>query len=190
MVLDNWANWVSIFSGAVTVFGCLPKSIDNLQSFITKGGFEIKAFNEEIEHLKGYQNYKKSKDEKKRCKAILKKHNLPKSVGVMCKTDNDICFSPSKAIIDKNMNNLHLKSSDKNAELIIGGGCFAFYIKNIVLGIVHQNIMCGTVIRLKDEIYLLRHPLGGTPYYLAKLDLFINGVIIELNDDSKVGLYY
>jgi len=190
MTINDLADLVNITSGTFAILGYLPKIINKLQSYTSKNGFEMKAGDEEIDHLKGYLDYKKSKDERKRCKAILKKHNLPKSVGVMCKTENDICFSPNKAIIDKNMNNLHLKSSDNNAELFIGAGCFALCIKDIVMGIVHQKIMCGTVIRLKDEIYLLRHPLGGTPYYLARLDLFINGVIIELNDGSKVGLYY
>jgi len=190
MNFDDFAKWITILNEMCSFIGFLPKTIDKIRSITTKNGFEIKASGEEIDHLKGYLNYKKSKDERKRCKAILKKHNLPKSVGIMCKSENDICFMPNKMIIDKNLNNLHLKSSDGTAELIIGGGCFVLNIKNNELGIVHQKVMCGTVIKHKSEIYLLRHPLGGTPYYFAKLDLFINGIIIELNDGSKIGLYY
>ena len=190
MRLDDLANIADIVSGTVAFFGYLPKVINKVQCFIIKGGFRLKASDEEIEHLKGYLDYKKSKDEKKRCRAILKKHNLPKSVGIMCRSENDICFIPNKTIVDKSLNNLNLKSSDSTAELIIGGGFFALTIKNSESGKVHQNVMCGTVIRHEGEIYLLRHPLGGTPYYLSRLDLFINGMIIELNDGSKIGVYY
>jgi hypothetical protein len=190
MNIDSFANLVDIANGICSLLGTLPKTFNTVRSFITKNGFEIKTSDKEFDHLEGYLDYKKSKDERKRCEAILKKHNLPKTVGIMCKSEKDICFMPNKAIVDKNMNNLHLKSTDSTAELIIGGGFFAFNIKNNASNIAHQNIMCGTVIKHKGEIYLLRHPLGGSPYYLAKLDLFINGMIIELDDGFKVGLYY
>jgi len=145
---------------------------------------------EKIDYLNEYLNYKKSKEEKKLCGAILKKHKLPKSVGIMCKSENDICFIPDKSIVDKNLNNLNLKSNDGVAELIIDGGSFALNIKTNESGIVHQRVMFGTLIKHKGEIYLLRHPLGGYPNYLAKLDLFINGMIVELDDGFKIGLYY
>lgn len=190
MNLDDYTNWISIANGMCSLLGFLPKAIDKVRSSIENNGFEVKTNDEEIARLKGYLDYKKSKDERKRCKAILKKHNLPKSVGIMCKSENDICFIPNKAIIDRNMNNLHLKSSNGDTELNIGGGFFALNNKSVDLNIVHQKVMFGTVIKYKGEIYLLRHPLGGNSYYLARLDLFINGMIIELNDGSKVGLYY
>jgi hypothetical protein len=190
MNLSDIADWISIASGTVNFFNFLPENIDKVRRFIKKNRFELKTSNENILCLNEYLNYKKSSEEKKRCKAILKKHNLPKSVGIMCKSEKDICFMPNKTIVDKSLNHLILKSNDGAAELIIGGGSFALNIKNIESGIAHQRVMCGTVIKHKDEIYLLRHPLGGYPNYLAKLDLFINGMIVELDDGFKIGLYY
>jgi len=190
MDLNNIANVVGIANGTITLLGHLPKVIDKVQCFITNSGFEIKANDAEIEHLEGYLNYKKSKEEIKRCKAILKKHNLPKSVGIMCKSDKDICFIPNKMIVNKNINNLNLKSSDGSSELTIGGGFFSFNMKINESGFIHQKIMNGTVINHKREIYLLRHPLGGYPNYFARLDLYINGMIIEFDDGFKVGVYY
>ena len=172
------------------LLGFLPNVINKVRITFFKNGFEIKANDDVIEHLKGYLNYKKSKDEMKRCKAILKKHNLPISVGIMCKTENDICFTPNKSIIDKSMNNLCLKSNDGTDKLVIGGGFFALNIESNVSNPVLQKVMCGTIIKHKDEIYLLRHPLGGNAFYLARLDLFINGIILEFNDSTKIGLYY
>ena len=190
MNLNDCANLIEIANGICTLFNYLPKAIDKMRRVITKSGFEIKTTDEKIGYLNGYLDYKKSKEEKKRCEAIIKKHNLPKSVGIMCKSENDICFIPDKAIVDKNLNNLKLKSDDEGAELFIGGGSFALKINTNESGIVHQRVMYGTVIKHKGEIYLLRHPLGGYPNYLAKLDLFINGMIIELDDGFKMGLYY
>jgi len=188
------ADLFTIANGMGKFLGYLPKVIGKIQRFKTKSGSEIKASDETIGDLNEYLNSKKrqiiSQEERKLCKAILKKHNLPKNVGIMCKSKNDICFMPNKAIVNKNLNNLSLKSSDETANLFIGGGFFVFYIKTIVSGIVHEKVMNGTVIEHKGEIYLLRHPLGGSPYYLAKLDLFINGMIIELDDGFKIGLYY
>lgn len=106
----------------IFIFGHLPDIIYAVRRFTTKDGFEFKGVNEEIDHLKGYLNYKKSTEEKKRCKVLLKKHNLPKSVGIMCKSENDICFAPEKTIVYKDLNNLHLKSTDETAQLHIGGG--------------------------------------------------------------------
>ncbi|MDR0473389.1 MAG: hypothetical protein LBH43_06935 [Treponema sp.] len=190
MKIDDIPILVGVASGTVTLWGCLPKAIDKVRRFITNSGFEIKTNDEEIDYLKGYLNYKKTKEGKKRCKTILKKHNLPNSVGIMCKSENDICFIPNKTIVYKDMNNLNLKSNDGAANPNIGGGYFALVIENIEAGSVHQRVMNGTVIKHKGEIYLLRHPLGGYPNYLAKLDLFINGMIIELDDGFKVGLKY
>jgi len=190
MILNDFANLITIVNGMFNLLGFLPNAINKVRSKIYKNGFEVKANDEVIDHLKEYLNYKKSKNEIKHCKAILKKHNLPNSVGIMCKTENDICFTPNKSIIEKSMNNLCLKSNDGTAKLVIGGGFFALNIESNVSNIVHQKVMCGSVIKHKSEIYLLRHPLGGNSFYLAKLDLFINGVIIEFNDESKIGLYY
>jgi len=190
MNLEDVTNLVNLANGTVTLFGYLPKAIDKVRCFITSNGFEGKTSDEEIEYLKGYLNYKKSKEERKRCKAILKKHNLPKSVGIMCKSENDICFAPNKMIVNKNLNNLNLKSSDGLAELKIGGGTFAFTLQIVETGIVHQKVMYGTVINHTGDIYLLRHPLGGSPYYLARLDLFFNGMIVELDNGLRIGLYY
>ena len=125
---------------------------DTVKNFTTKGGFEIKLTCEEISHLKGYLNYRKSKEEKARCRLILKKFNLPKNVGLMCKSENDICFIPDNTIIEKSMNNLHLKSDDGTVQLIIGGCCF---VLNIILnesGFSHQKVMTGTVIKHKKNI--------------------------------------
>ena len=190
MNFDDYAKLVEVGNGICTLLGYLPKAIDKVRCFITNGRFELKTSNENIQCLNEYLNYKKSTEEKKRCKAILKKHNLPKSVGIMCKSEKDICFMPNKTIVDKSLNNLNLKSNDGAAELIIGGGFFVLNLKIIEASNVHQKVMCGTVINYKDEIFLLRHPLGGYPNYLAKLDLFINGMIAELDDGFKVGLYY
>jgi len=174
--------------GNILIF--LPDVIEKIQRIKIKGGFELKTNNEKIDNLKEYINSKKSKEERKRCKAILKKHNLPKSVGIMCKSENDICFIPNKAIVNKNLNNLSLKSNDGTVKLFIGGGSFAFSNQTNNAGFIHINVMYGTVIEHKSEIFLLRHPLGGYPNYLAKLDLFINGMIVELDDGNKVGIYY
>jgi len=189
------ADLVSIVAnGMAILLNYLPKGIEKVQRIKTKSGSEIKASDETVGYLNDYLNNKKkqktSQEERKHCKAILKKHNLPESVGIMRESENVICFMPNKTIVNKNLNNLSLKSSDETAKLFIGGGFFAFYIKTNVSGIVHEKVMNGTVIEHKGEIYLLRHLLGGSPYYLAKLDLFINGMIIELDDGSKVGLYY
>jgi hypothetical protein len=189
MNLEDFANVVGIANGMCSLLGYLPKAINKVIAF-TYSGFELKASDEEVEHLNEYVNYKKSKEERKSCKAILKKHNLPKSVGIMCRSGKDICFMPNKTIVDKTMNNLNLKSSDGLAKLTIGGGFFAFTFENNGSGKGHKNILNGTVIKHNSEIYLLRHPLGGYPNYLAKLDIFINGMIIELDDGFKVGVYY
>jgi hypothetical protein len=153
MDLNDFANLVGIANGMYTLLGRLPEAIDKVRSLTTNSGFEIKTNDETIDNLKGYLNYKKSKEEQKRCQAILKKHNLPKTVGIMGKSENDICFAPNKRIVDKTLNNLNLKSSDGNAELHIGGGFFALHIRIIESGRVHQRIMCGTVIKHKGEIY-------------------------------------
>jgi hypothetical protein len=190
MDINDVASVVTIVNGTCTLLGYLPNAINKVRSFITKNGLEIKTSDEEIDHLNEYLNYKKSKEEMKRCKAILKKHNLHKDVGIMCKSEKDICFIPNNKIVDKNLNNLNLKSNDGLATLKIGGGFFSLNIEITESGFVHQRVMHGTVIKHKGEIYLLRHPLGGYPNYLAKLDLFINGMIIELDDGFQVGLYY
>jgi len=190
MDLNQYADMLRVTNGVLNLLIYLPRAINSVQRIITKRGFEIITSDDKFDHLKEYLNYKNSKDERKRCKVILKKHKLPKSVGIRCKSENDICFIPNKTIINKNLNNLKLKANDENVELNIGGGCFELNINTNELGIVHQKIMCGTVIKHKNEIYLLRHPLGGNSYYLARVDLFINGMIIELDDGSKVGLYY
>jgi len=190
MDIGNLTNTVSTVNEIVAIFGTLLKTINVVKKFTAKGGLEFKGADEGIDHLKDYLNYKKSRNEKKRCRVLLKNHNLPKSVGIMCKTENDICFVPNKSIVYKDLNNLHLKSNDGTAQLHIGGGFFTLNITENVSGIVHQKIMNGIVIKHQGDIYLLRHPLGGFPFYLAKLELFINGVIIELNDGSKIGLYY
>jgi hypothetical protein len=191
MNINDISTWIDIANGACTILGYLPKAAEKIRTFITNNGSEIKTSDEEIVRLNEYlKNNMKDKEENKRCKAILKKHNLPKSVGIICKSEKDVCFTPSKTIVDKTLNNLNLKSSDGRAKLAIGGGYFAFNIEIIESGFVHQKIMYGTVIKNKGEIYLLRHPLGGYPNYLAKVDLFINGMIIEFDDGFKVGLYY
>jgi hypothetical protein len=186
MNLNDWANWISIGSDTCTLFGFLPEAINTVQRLITKSGLEIKTSDKGIDALKEFLPCPKTRDEQKRCQAILKKHKLPKSVGIMSKSEKDIYFVPTKRIVDKTLNNLHLHSSDKTDELYIGGGYFALCVKVHS----HKKFMYGTVIKHKGEIYLLRHPLGGCPYYLAKLDLFINGMIVELDDGNKVGLYY
>lgn len=190
MELDDVANLIGIANGTFAFLGYLPKAIETVRCFVAKNGFTIKTSEAEIGRLKGYLKYKKSKEEKRRCKAILKKHNLPKSVGIMCKSEKDICFIPNKRLVDKTMNNLNLTSSDELASLNIGGGFFALNIRNCESGKVHANPMYGTVIKYKGEIYLLRHPSGGFPHYLARLDLFIQGMIVELDDGSRIGLYY
>ncbi|GMO36025.1 MAG: hypothetical protein Ta2B_16120 [Termitinemataceae bacterium] len=191
MNFDDYLKWIGIANGTCTLLGYLPKAIGKIKHFIINSGFEIKTSEGEMDRLKGYlDNNKKSKEEKKRCKAILKKHNLPKNVGIMCKSEKDVCFTPQKKIVDKTLNNLNLRSDDGRAKLAIGGGSFAFNIEIIESGFVHQRVMYGTVIKHKGEIYLLRHPLGGYPNYLAKVDLFINGMIIEFDDSFRVGLYY
>jgi hypothetical protein len=190
-MLDDIANWIDIADGTCTLLGYLSRSFNKIRHSVTKNGFEIKTNTGEINRLDEYlKSNKKSKEEMKRCKAILKKYNFPKSVGIICKSDEDICFTPNKAIVDKTLNNLNLKSDDGRAKLAIGGGYFALNIEDVDSGFVHQKVMYGTVIKHKGEIYLLRHPLGGYPNYLAKLDLFINGMIIELDDGFKVGFYY
>jgi hypothetical protein len=191
MILDDLTNWIGLANTVCTLLGYLPKAIDKVRSININRGVEIKAKDDDdIKHLKEYLNFKTNKDEKKRCKSILKKHNLPKTVGVICKSEKDICFMPKKTIVDKSLNNLNLKSLDCATELIIGGGYFTFKNKINESGTVHQRVMNGTVIKYEGEIYLLRHPLGGYPNYLAKLDLFINGMTLEFDDGFKVGLYY
>jgi len=190
MDLNNIANIVSITNGTISLLGQLPKYIDKIRNFIVNDRFELKADDMVIDHLEEYLNYKKSKEEIKRCKVILKKHNLPKKVGIMCKSENDICFMPNNMIVNKYLNNLYLKSNDGTAELAIGGGFFSFNMKTNESGFIHQKIMNGTIINYKGDFYLLRHPLGGYPNYFARLDLFINGIIIEFDDGSKVGVYY
>jgi hypothetical protein len=191
MNLDDFLKLLDVVNGTYTFLGYLPKVIDKIQSFITKNGFEMKTNNEEISRMNKYlKDNKKTRENNKRCNAILKKYNLPKSVGIRYTSDKDVCFTPQKTIVDKTLNNLSLKSSDGSANLIIGGGYFALNIRNTELGIVHQKVMFGTVIKHKGEIYLLRHPLGGYPNYLARVDFFINGIIIEIDDGFKVGLYY
>ena len=190
MNLGDFANWVTIVNGVCTFFGYLPNAINKVRYITTKNGFEIKICADKNDRLNTYLNHKKGKDENKRCKEILKKHNLPKSVCVICKSEKDICFMPHKTIVDKTLNNLNLKSNDGTAELKIGGGYFALNIENTESGFVQKKIMFGTVIKHKGEIYLLRHPLGGYPHYLARIELFINGMIIELDDNTKIGLYY
>ena len=192
MNLEDYSNLVDIANGTINLLGHLPKVIDTIKSFRTNNGFEFKTSEEEdMNRLKEYLKHnKKDKEENKRCTAILKKYNLPKSVGIRCKSEKDVCFTPNKAIVDKTLNNLHLKSSDGRADLTIGGGFFALKIEIPKPKVVHPEVMYGTVVRHKGEIYLLRHPLGGFPNYLAKLDLFINGMIIELDDGDKIGVYY
>jgi len=172
MVIADIASFVTIANGVCTVLGYLSNVTNKAQQNNKKCKPRIKT----------------NKDEKKRCKAILKKHNLPKSVGIMCKSQNDICFMPDKAIVNKNLNNLNLKSSGGSANLFIGGGYFALCIQKT--NAAQNIIMNGTVIEYKGEIYLLRHQDGGNPNYLAKLELFMNGMIVELDDGFKVGLFY
>ena len=186
MDLDSLSNWIGIVDGTCNILGHLPKIIDKFQETINNNCSGVKSIN----NLGGYLNHKKNKEEKKLCNIILKKHNLPKSVGIMCKAKNDIYFIPNKTIIEKTFNNLYLKSNDGAAKLFIGGGFFAFNIELNESGFIHKKAMYGTVIKYKGEIYLLRHPLGGYPNYLARLELFINGMIIEFDDGLKIGLYY
>jgi len=191
MNLEDIERLVNIANGMGTLLlEHLPKAIEQIRCVTANNGFEIRADDEIIDHLKDYLNYKKTKEEKRRCKAILKKYNLPKSVGIMCKSENDICFAPNKAIVNQNLNNLNLRSNDGTVRLYIGGGTFAFNMEIVEGGIVHHKVMYGTIINYKSKIYLLRHPLGGSPYYLARLNLFINGIIVELDDGLKIGLYY
>ncbi|MDR0382906.1 MAG: hypothetical protein LBH50_02855 [Spirochaetaceae bacterium] len=128
MNLDDLANWIGMANRACTLLGYLPKAVDKIQDFVTKNGFEIKTNAEEINRLNEYlKSNKKSKDEMKRCKAILKRYNFPKNVGIICKSDEDICFTPNKAIVDKTLNNLNLKSDDGRSKLAIGGVFFCTY---------------------------------------------------------------
>ena len=190
MNLDALANLFSIANGMCTLLSYLPKAINQVKNVKIKNRLEIKVSYEKITYLNEYLDRKKNKEEKKRCSEILKIHNLPKTVGVMCKSENDIYFLPSNTILDKSLNNLTLKSTDEKAALIIGGGFFAFTLDIYESNILHQKMMYGSVVKINGEIYLLRHPLGGYPYYFAKLDLFINGIIAEFNDGFKIGLYY
>jgi hypothetical protein len=184
---------IDVAAKSCTILNYLPKPFCEIKRLITKIGFEFKTDKKEnFDFINNLENRKKSNEEIRRCKEILKKYNLPKSVGIRCKSEKSVYFTPYKTIVDKTMNNLHLKSSDGYATLSIGGGSFVLNIYHHDYGssIMHQKIMNGTVIKHKTEIYLLRHPLGGYPYYLARLELFINGMILEFNDDSKIGLYY
>jgi hypothetical protein len=191
MNLDDLANITNITNGVCTLLSYLPKAIPMVRTITARYGIEIKARDSATEYLSPYLNCKQSKEEKKRCKAILQKHNLPKTVGIMCKSENDICFAPNKMIVDTSLNNLNLASNDGFAKLVISGGFFALTIETIESRFVHPKIiMYGTVIKHKGEIYLLRHPLGGFPNYLAKIDLFINGMIVTLDDGIEVGVYY